>query len=127
MNKDRIIEYESINPECLSITKNPCESGYVLHSFRDAWVFPFVYKKIAINIGKIYLPDYTIGIIHEKFKGKLKVRTEFIDDNTLCYIEVKSASLSPIKIHKEEGVALMDIVSSNDCFLVKRFERNNNH
>ncbi len=115
--KELIVEYEPIIPEKLSITRNPCAiAGYVVHALKDTWVFPWRYKKVFVNINKMFIPYHTVGIIHEVDK-KYKVRTQFISDGPLTYIKVRSG-LIPRKIHASDIISALDIVPSYECHIV---------
>lgn len=125
-NQDElIVEYEPIFPEKLSITNNPCATaGYVIHILKDTWVFPWKYKKVLVNINKIFIPYQTVGIIHGFTQEKYKVQTLFISDGTLKYIKIKSRFI-PRKLKAPNAYAALDIVPSYECHIVKTETKNN--
>ena len=116
--KEMIVEYEPISPEKLSITRNPCATaGYVIHALRNTWVFPWRYKKVLVNVNKIFIPYQTVGIIHEINQEKYKVQARFVSDGTLMYIKVKSKFI-PRKLIASDTVAALDIIPSYECHIV---------
>lgn len=116
-DKELIVEYEPIVTEKFSITRNPCAvAGYVVHALKDTWIFPWRYKKVLININKIFIPYHTVGIVHEANKD-YKVQTRFISDGPFAYVRVKSKFV-PRKIHASDIIASLDIVQSYECQIV---------
>ena len=121
--KDYILEVKSLNendPSCLRYQRDL--AGYLLCTAKNQWVFPFKKTRIKLNIESILLPDNTVGIINNIYFSTscFEVINNVVTSITdFSYIDIRSRKLFPFKIKKGTNIAMLYIIPTIECYIVK--------
>lgn len=124
-----IIECVPYDKDIPSISKL-AGRGYVhLHALYDTWIFPWKYKKVELNISKIYLPDNCFGIISTMeqilYPNLVEVKTQVVPMKEFPNgIKIRNGyGFMPFKIHAGDKIAILHMVPFVDVHTIELKEQ----
>lgn len=91
-----------------------CHNKYLLYSFEDKWIFPFIYRKISLNIDNLSLPDDVFAWYQSNFPAMFDIK---VVGNSCVKVRYKGGF--PHKVLKETPLVRVFIIKNVECLLVE--------
>lgn len=116
-----IIECIPINDKIASIAGSSNRGYFYLCAVENKWIFPF-YRFIKFNIGEIYLPEHSVGIISTLPYKYTDIIAETYIVPEYCFpngIYVKNNGIFPYHIHAGDRIAIMHIIPLQDFHVME--------